>query len=171
MGAAARPDLLLRVVATLTGWLPATPRGVITGLAGQFAAGLAVVRDPARLALALAWSFPLWFVIGAQIWVVSVAVGVMLPPTGALLIMAMLVVGVAVPTPGAVGGFHEAYRVAATAFFGADNDHAVGAAIVLHAVGFVPTLVVGAWLMAREGLSLTHLGAEAQRATREETRP
>lgn len=171
MAAAARPDLLLRVVAAVTGWLPARLRGVIGGLAAQFAAGLAVVRDPARLALALAWSFPLWFIIAAQIWVVSVAVGVTLPPTGALLIMALLVVGVAVPTPGAVGGFHEAYRVAATAFFGADNDHAVGAAIVLHAVGFVPTLIAGAWLMAREGLSLTHLGAEAQRAKREETRP
>ena len=104
------------------------------------------------------------------IWVVSMAVGVTLPPSGALLIMALLVVGVAVPTPGAVGGFHEAYRVAATAFFGADNDHAVGAAIVLHAVGFVPTLIVGAWLMAREGLSFTHLGAEAKRAKDEETR-
>ena len=171
IGAAARPDLLLRVVDAVTAWLPARVRGVVTGLAGQFAVGLAVVRDPARLALALAWSFPLWVIIAAQIWVVSVAVGVTLPPSGALLIMALLVIGVAVPTPGAVGGFHEAYRVAATAFFGADNDHAVGAAIVLHAVGFVPTLLAGAWLMAREGLSLTHLGAEATRVKREETRP
>ena len=115
MGAAARPDLLLRVVDAVTRWLPAKPRGMVTSLAGQFAAGLAVVRDPARLALALAWSFLLWFVIGAQIWLVSRAVGVILPPTGPLLVMALLVVGVAVPTPGAVGGFHEAYRVAVTA--------------------------------------------------------
>ena len=48
--------------------------------------------------------------------------------------LAPLVVGVAVPTPGGVGGFHEAYRIGATAFFGADNDTAVGAAIVLHAI-------------------------------------
>lgn len=171
IGAAARPDWLLRVVDAVTAWLPAKLRGVIVGLASQFAAGLAVVREPARLAAALGWSFPLWLVIAAQIWVVSRAVGVALPPSGALLIMALLVVGVAVPTPGAVGGFHEAYRVAATAFFGADNDHAVGAAIVLHAVGFVPTLVAGGWLMAREGLSLTHLGAEAKRAHGEETHP
>jgi len=170
IGAAARPAWLLRTVEAVTAWLPAKPRGVIVGLAAQFAAGLAVVREPARLAAAFAWSLPLWLVIAAQIWVVSLAVGVTLPPSGALLIMALLVVGVAVPTPGAVGGFHEAYRVAATAFFGADNDHAVGAAIVLHAVGFVPTLVAGAWLMAREGLSLTHLGAEARRATDEEAR-
>jgi len=170
VGAAARPHWLLRVVDAVTAWLPAKPRAVVVGLASQFATGLAVVREPARLAAAFAWSLPLWLVIAAQIWVVSMAVGVTLPPSGALLIMALLIVGVAVPTPGAVGGFHEAYRVAATAFFGADNDHAVGAAIVLHAVGFVPTLIAGAWLMAREGLSLTHLGAEAKRAKDEETR-
>ena len=46
--------------------------------------------------------------------------------------------GVAVPTPGAIGGFHEAFRVGATTFFGAPNDAAVGAAIVLHAFSIGP---------------------------------
>ncbi len=171
IAAAARPDWLLRVVRGVTAWLPPRLGDAILGLTRQFAAGLAAVRDPLRLVAALAWSFPLWLVIAAQIWVVSAAVGVTLPPSGTLLIMSLLVVGVAVPTPGAVGGFHEAYRVAVTAFFGANNDHAVGAAIVLHAVGFVPTLIAGVWLMAREGLSLKTLGAEAQRAHGEETHP
>lgn len=171
LGAAVRPDWLVRVVEAVTVWLPAALRTRIVDLARAFAAGLAVVRDPSRLAVALLWSLVLWLVIAAQTWLVSRAVGVDIPPAGTLLVIALLVVGVAVPTPGAVGGYHEAYRVAATAFFGADNDHAVGAAIVLHAVGFVPTLIAGAWLMAREGLSLTHLGAEAERAKAEETRP
>ena len=57
-----------------------------------------------------------------------------MPFTGSFLIMALLVVGVAVPTPGAVGGFHAAFRLGATTFFGAPDDAAVGAAIVLHAV-------------------------------------
>lgn len=169
--AAARPDRLVAVTDALTRWLPAALQRRINALVTAFATGLAVVRDPGRLAVALAWSFVLWLLIAGQTWVVSRAVGVVLPPTGALLVIALLVVGVAVPTPGAVGGFHEAYRVAVTAFFGADNDHAVGAAIVLHAVGFVPTLIAGAVLMAREGLSFTSLGAEAARATREESRP
>lgn len=166
---AARPHLLPRLAAALTGWLPPGPRGIVAGLAAAVAAGLGALRDPARVGIALAWSVALWVVIAAQIWVVSAALGVSLPPAGALLLMALLVVGVAVPTPGAVGGFHEAYRIGATAFFGADNDRAVAAAIVLHAVGFVPTLVAGAWLMAREGLSFAHLGAEVARAKDEES--
>jgi uncharacterized membrane protein YbhN (UPF0104 family) len=168
---ASRPALLTRGVAFVTAWLPAGPRAAVAGLATAFAGGLAVVRHPAHLGRALAWSLPLWLVIAAQIWVVSIAVGVAMPPSGSLLIVALLVVGVAVPTPGAVGGFHEAYRIGATSFFGADNDHAVGAAIVLHAVGFVPTLVVGALMTAQEGLSLTRLGDAAQQAKAGEAHP
>ena len=72
------------------------------------------------------------------IWAVAVAFQPRVPFTGSFLIIALLVVGVAVPTPGAVGGFHEAFRLGATSFFGAPDDAAVGAAIVLHAVIFVP---------------------------------
>jgi hypothetical protein len=131
----------------------------------QFAAGLAWCAIRARR-----WRspvVPLWFIIAAQIWLVSVAVGVTLPPTGALLIMA-LVVGVAVPTPGAMGASMR-HRVAATAFFGADNDHAVGAAIVLHAVGFVPTLIAGAGSWPARSVAGT--SAPRRNARDEETRP
>ncbi len=165
---ASRPVLLARSVAVVTAWLPAGLRSTVTGMATGFATGLGVVRQPSQLARALAWSLALWLLIALQTWVVSIALGVAMPLSGSLLIVALLVVGVAVPTPGAVGGFHEAYRIGATSFFGADNDHAVSAAIVLHAVGFVPTLIVGAVLMAQEGLSVAQLGAEAKRARDEE---
>ena len=65
--------------------------------------------------------------------------------------IALLVLGVAVPTPGAVGGFHEAFRVGATTFFGAPDDAAVGAAIVLHLFSIVPSLVLGLFFAAQEG--------------------
>jgi uncharacterized membrane protein YbhN (UPF0104 family) len=64
------------------------------------------------------------------------------------------VVGVAVPTPGGVGGFHEAYRIGATSFFGADNDIAVGAAIVLHAISVGPVIIAGLLFIVQDGLKL-----------------
>jgi len=169
LACAADPARLSRLVAWSTGWLPARPRQLVTALSQSFAEGLASVRNPRQLALALVWSVPLWLAIAAQIWVVSLALGVVLPAAGSLLVTALLVVGVAVPTPGAVGGYHEAYRLSVTSFFAIDNDRAVAAAIVLHAVGFVPTLIAGAWMMAMEGLSLGSLAAQT-RAT-QETRP
>jgi uncharacterized protein (TIRG00374 family) len=168
---AADPSRLGRLVAWSTAWLPDRPRALAASLSQSFAEGLASVRDPRQLALALAWSVPLWLAIAGQIWVVSLALGVVLPLAGSLLVTALLVVGVAVPTPGAVGGYHEAYRLSVTTFFGINNDHAVGAAIVLHAVGFLPTLVVGAWMMATEGLSVGSLGQMAGAAATRETRP
>jgi uncharacterized membrane protein YbhN (UPF0104 family) len=103
---------------------------------------------------ALAWSVPLWLLIALEAWCVTAALGISMPPSGAFLVQALLVIGVAVPTPGAVGGFHEAYRFAVTTFFGASNDAAVGGAIVLHAISFVPVTLLGLWFMAGDGLSI-----------------
>jgi uncharacterized membrane protein YbhN (UPF0104 family) len=112
---------------------------------------------------------PLWLSIAAGIWCVSRAFHIPLPFVGSFLVMALLVVGVAVPTPGAVGGFHYFYRLAATTFYGAPNDRAVGAAIVLHAVSFVPVAVVGLALLAREGMSLASVGRLVRTDSAEET--
>jgi hypothetical protein len=69
----------------------------------------------------------------------------------------MLVIGVAVPTPGGVGSFHEAYRLGVTTFFGASNDQAVAAAIVTHAISFFPPVLGGIVFMAQDGLSIGRL--------------
>src|SRR5918993_3699633 len=79
-----------------------------------FANGLAIVRQPGRLAVALLLSVPLWLSIATGIWCVSRAFHIDLPFMGSFLVMALLVVGVAVPTPAGVGGFHYFYRLAAT---------------------------------------------------------
>jgi hypothetical protein len=96
-------------------------------------------------------------VIASQAWIVARAFAIPLPYPGAYLITALLVVGVALPTPGGVGGFHEAFRLGATAFFGADNDAAVGAAIVMHVAAFLPVVMLGLWFVLRDGLDLGRL--------------
>jgi uncharacterized protein (TIRG00374 family) len=134
--------------------LPARLAAAIAKLAQTFAEGFAVVRRPERLMAALAWSLVLWVIIGAGIWAAAVAFGIAMPFTGGLLMLVPLVVGVAVPTPGGVGGFHEAFRLGATSFFGADNDTAVGAAIVLHAISVVPVVIGGLVFMIQDGLKI-----------------
>jgi uncharacterized membrane protein YbhN (UPF0104 family) len=57
------------------------------------------------------------------------------------------------------------YKYAVVTFFGVANDRAVGAAIVLHAISFVPVTVLGLIFMAREGLSLTRM-REMEKAAR-----
>ncbi|OFW43083.1 MAG: hypothetical protein A3J29_11955 [Acidobacteria bacterium RIFCSPLOWO2_12_FULL_67_14b] len=134
--------------------LPARLAALIARLARTFAEGFACVRRPERLIAALAWSLVLWITIAAGIWAVAIGFGIDMPFTGGWLMLAPLVVGVAVPTPGGVGGFHEAFRLGATAFFGADNDTAVGAAIVLHAISVVPVVIAGLWFTIQDGLKI-----------------
>jgi hypothetical protein len=76
------------------------------------------------------------------------------PFSGSFLVVTLLVVGVAVPTPGAIGGFHTAFQFAVETFFGASHDRAVGAAIVLHAISFLPVTILGLGFMMAEGLTL-----------------
>ena len=134
--------------------LPARIAAMIAKLAQTFAEGFAVVRSPGRLVAAMAWSIVLWIAIASGIWAVSAAFRIPMTFTGAWLMLAPLVVGVAVPTPGGVGGFHEAYRFGATSFFGADNDTAVGAAIVLHAISVGPVIIAGLIFIVQDGLKL-----------------
>jgi hypothetical protein len=95
----------------------------------------------------------MWMSIAAGIWLTSRAFHITFPYTGSFLVMTVLVVGVAAPTPGGVGGFHAAYQFAVTEFFTAPFDRAIGAAIVLHALSFVPVTLIGLAFMAREGLT------------------
>ncbi len=137
--------------------LPPAIAARLARLGRTFAEGLAIVRRPQRLFASFAWSLFMWALISAEAWAVTRAFGIVMSFTGAYLMTALLVVGIAVPTPGGVGGFHEAFRVGATSFFGADNDAAVAAAIVLHAVSFGPVLVLGVWAAAYEGLTIGRL--------------
>ena len=151
---AGNPDRVEHTLTRLEQVLPSTLAGLIARIAGKFARGLGAIRRPGRLLIALLWSFPLWLSICVGIWAVAVAFGFAVPFTGSFLLLALLVLGVAVPTPGAVGGFHEAFRVGATVFFGADDSAAVGAAIVLHLFSIGPALLLGLFFAAQEGMNI-----------------
>ncbi len=168
---AGHPEKLGRASLRIEAILPGRVAHKIAGLVQTFAEGLAVIRRPQQLLMVMLWSVPLWLSIAMGIWLVTRAFHIDCSFVGSFLTMTILVVGVAVPTPGAVGGFHEAYRIAVTSFFGAQNDTAVGAAIVLHAISFVPVTIAGIAFMAREGLTLGRMrrlaeGADAEEAAR-----
>jgi uncharacterized protein (TIRG00374 family) len=152
---AGHPERLERWALKIERVLPGKLAKIVANFVRAFVEGLAVVRQPGRMAMALVLSIPLWLSIALGIWATSQAFHIEMSYPGAFLMMTILVVGVAVPTPGAVGGFHEAYRIGATVFFATPNDRAVGAAIVLHAMSFVPVTIAGAILMAQAGLSLS----------------
>jgi uncharacterized protein (TIRG00374 family) len=158
---ASHPERIGALVHSTDRVLPRRVALTLGELARTFSSGFAVAREPRGFFLALLWSFPLWLVIAAETWAVTRAFGIDMPFAGTFLLQMFLVVGVAVPTPGGIGSYHEAYRFGVTSFFGAPNDQAVAAAIVVHAIAFLPVLLVGVLFMAQDGLSLGRLKALA----------
>ena len=158
---ATHPERIGGLVFTVARVLPHAMADKLAGLARTFSSGFAVAREPRFLAAAFVWSFPLWLAIAAEAWLVTIAFGIAMPFAGTFLLQALLVIGVAVPTPGAVGSYHEAYRIGVTAFFGAPEDTAVAAAIVTHAVSYFPVVLTGIVFMIQDGLSFGRIKALA----------
>ena len=167
---AGHPERLGRMALRIERVLPARLAQIVARLVEAFAQGLAVMRQPARLLVSLVLSVPLWLSIAAGIWVTSRAFHMTFGFLGSFLVMTRLVVGVAMPTPGQVGGFHAMYKVAVVEFLGVSPTTAVGAAIVLHAVSFIPVTLLGLYFMAGEGLSFGRM-RELARDTQTEGAP
>ena len=161
---ATHPERIGGLAAALARVLPGKLSSRVGNLASTFSSGFAAARNARQLFLAVIWSFALWILIATQAWTVTIAFGIPMPYPGSFLLQAMLVIGVAVPTPGGVGSFHEAYRLGVTTFFGASGDQAVAAALVTHLISFIPPVLGGIVFMAQDGLSFGRLGDLASSA-------
>jgi glycosyltransferase 2 family protein len=168
---ASHPERIGKIVFTMSRFLPHGVATRLSELATAFSGGFAAATQPRPLAMGIAWSFPLWLAISAETWAVTRAFGIEMPFTGGFLLMAWLVLGVAVPTPGFVGGYHAAYRFAVTTFFMAPEERAVAAALVVHAVTFIPVVLLGVLVMIHDGLSVGRLKDLAGKARAEEIPP
>jgi uncharacterized protein (TIRG00374 family) len=168
--AAKDPQAIGRWAFKLEHLLPGRFTHMLAEILQRFAEGLAVVRSPMRLMTALALSLPLWLCIAVGIWATTMAFRIDMSFTGSFLLLSMLVVGVAVPTPGGVGAFEAAARVGLTSFFAVPNDRAVGAALMLHASSVIPTLGLGFLFLIQDGLDFGSMQKLATAAAEGESR-
>lgn len=165
-----------RVVGTIERLTSRAPRWIAEPVGRAlraFSDGLAVLRAPLpHLVLIGAQSVAIWLLIALSFHLNHIAFGIALPYHATFLLIAFLVVGVAIPTPGMVGGFHAFYLLALSEVFGVDRERAAAAGIAAHALSNLPILVFGLALLGREGLSLGRV-AEVTRAGEEtqEVRP
>lgn len=154
---AGHPVVLRRWSEAFTRRLPAK----IADVAGRFAHtlvdGLLVMRQPRAVTMAAAQSVLLWLAISLAIWCAGRALDLTFAFPDTFLIVMYLVVGVAVPVPSGVGSYHFMYQLAVTSMFHVSRDVAAAAAIVTHAVSFLPISVLGVVYLAQDGWTLARL--------------
>jgi glycosyltransferase 2 family protein len=141
------------------GWIP----GPIRRMVLHFADGFRALHSGSAVAKAIALSIAIWLVITGQLWCFALAYLDSFPFAGALLIMVLTVIGVAIPTPGGVGGFQFFMDLALINFFArylsAQDPHSQAAGISngCYVMSMVPVFVVGLWFLNREGLTFARL--------------
>jgi len=151
-----------RFVALLTrpvGWIRESWRRPAANFLHHFLDGLRVIERPRDLFITVVGSLALWYVIYWQVRVTLLAFDVDLPLRAAYLLVTLAVIGLAVPTPGGVGGFHKATQVGLTLFFGVELGPATAIAIAYHAICFVPITVIGLLCLPLLGLNLRKVEA------------
>jgi hypothetical protein len=151
----ARADWAMSMLDRLLFRLPSRAAAPVSRALRSFASGLAVLQaSPGHLLAILGQSLVVWLAIAASFHCCNRAFGLDLPFHSTFLLVAFLTVGVAVPTPGNVGGFHEAYLLAMTQAFGVPRDTAAAAGIASHALSNLPVLLFGLVFVGREGLTM-----------------
>jgi hypothetical protein len=121
--------------------------------------GLEAVRDPRAFARLFAWSCAVWVASAVQVQWLARAFNLDYSLPVSYVAMAVSGLGLAVPTPGGVGGFHAAIQFALTSLLGVDLPTATAFALLHHVVCFVPITILGLSYLATVGLSLSRVRA------------
>ncbi len=121
------------------------PDDFLKGAVGLLRAGTGLV--------AFALTCLSWIVLAIGFWLVMVAFHLGLSPLAGLLVVIAIGLAMILPSsPAALGVFEGATLVAVTAY-GIDNSRALSFALVLHALNFLPFIVIGVPLLGRAALS------------------
>jgi uncharacterized protein (TIRG00374 family) len=148
--------------ARIVSWLPPRLAAPLAGAIRDFGAGLTVLAAaPRRLPPVAGLSVLVWLCNAAVVHATNRGLGLDLPFSASFVILALVMIGTALPTPAGLGGYHAGYVLAMTVVLGVDRERALAAAIACHAVTAVAILVPGALMAGLAGLRLAEVTGPA----------
>lgn len=119
--------------------------------------GIESLKRPALLARVLLHTAGTWLLIVSGTWIAVRGCGARVSFGGMLVIMPLLVLGIALPTPGGAGGYHAGMMFGLTRFLGVEEPVAAGAAILVWATVILPVVLAGAILLFTERIPVREL--------------
>jgi hypothetical protein len=150
-------------------------KGWLARIIAGFSEGLQAIRTTSDLLIAIVYTAAHWGLVTlSYFWIAKafesafVQSDVTFP--GAMLLLAITLVGSVLQLPGVGGGAQFASVFALTTIFGVEQEPAVAIAIVLWLITFASPTLVGVPLLIHEGLSMGELRklARAEKAAEQE---
>lgn len=152
-------DVIRRVHEALGRLLPQRARSSWMHFFDTFAETLRITRHPGALAKVLLCTVGTWTCLTAQFWFATMAVHQPLPYDASFFVTGVTTVGLAIPTPGGIGGFHKACQLVLTRFYAFSIDSSVAVAVLFHVIGTLPVLTIGLFLFMKEGVRVRDIRA------------
>jgi len=156
---AAKPERTDRLVKPLLRPLPPKIAAKLESILLSFLDGLGTLGSLREVLVVAAASLFLWMLIGFQVWSTMHAFDLGFPYPVVFFVITWAVLGLAIPTPGGVGGYHTAVAYALTGFYGVSRNTAGAFALVSHALSFGPITLIGLGFLVAGGFSLRSLAA------------
>jgi glycosyltransferase 2 family protein len=129
----------------------------------HFLEGFRALQSHGTMLRVFLLSLAIWLTIIMQLWCFVLAYVRPFPLAGALLLMALTVVGVAIPTPAGVGGFQYFMNLGLINFFWQylslqdPRSQAAGISNGCYMASIFPILIAGLVFLNKEGLSLARI--------------
>jgi uncharacterized protein (TIRG00374 family) len=148
----------------LSAWLDGRSRAVrwLGRSVLSLSRGAEAMRKPGLVLRIALLSVAAWLTIAAGTWIGIAAAGVGVPFGAVLILLPLLALGVAVPTPGGAGGYHAAMVFGLTSLFDVARDDAVAAGLLMHLAVTVPVIVLGLVLLRTERIAWGDMIAAAR---------
>ncbi len=117
--------------------------------------GLYALRSRRSIALLGLYTVLIWVANVTLAWLTVQAFHIDIPLTGAILLTAVLNLGMAVPSSPGYVGVYEYLMVLTLSLYGISHTPALAAAFAFHIISFVPVTLIGLAYIVRFGLETT----------------
>jgi uncharacterized protein (TIRG00374 family) len=151
--------------------LPRVTREAVDGVAASAVSGLAGLRVPRVAAPGLGATLVSWVLLVLSAWLLMEGADLGLGLDAAVLVVVATNLALVVPSSPAAVGVYEAAVLVALAAYGIDGSQALSYALVLHALNFLPFLVVGWVVLHRHARLVRRSGRERSLASVTEAAP
>ena len=129
--------------------LPFMTRPTVERLMQSATHGFAAIRLPRQALAALLWTVASWLALGIGFWFLMIGFSLHLPLLAGILVAIAVVLSFIIPAAPSGLGVFEAAGLAATRAYDVPTSEAFAYVLVLHALNFVPFILVGMLLFLR----------------------